>query len=95
LNDGVYGSEVHKLRMDGLSDQQVRFGRPDFASIAQGFSLRGARIADLNEIEGRFQAHLRGTATEIWDIPISGDVLSTPFEREAREKQHSSINRPT
>ena len=94
LNDGAYGSEVHKLRMDGVSDQQVRFGRPDFASIAQGFSLRGARIADLNEIEARFQEHLRGTQTEIWDIPISGDVLSTPFEREAREKQHSSLKAP-
>jgi acetolactate synthase I/II/III large subunit len=91
LNDGAYGSEVHKLRMDGVSDQQVRFGRPDFASIARGFSLKGARIADLGEIEARFQEHLRGTKTEIWDIPISGDVLSTPFEREAREKQHSSV----
>jgi acetolactate synthase-1/2/3 large subunit len=94
LNDGAYGSEVHKLRMDGVSDRQVRFGRPDFASIAQGFSLRGARIADLNEIDARFQEHLRGTQTEIWDIPISGDVLSTPFEREAREKQHSSLKTP-
>jgi thiamine pyrophosphate-dependent acetolactate synthase large subunit-like protein len=94
LNDGAYGSEVHKLRMDGVSDRQVRFGRPDFASIAQGFSLRGARIADLNEIGARFQEHLRGTQTEIWDIPISGDVLSTPFEREAREKQQSSLKTP-
>jgi len=94
LNDGAYGSEVHKLRMDSVSDRQVRFGRPDFASIAEGFSLRGARIADLTEIEARFQDHLRGTQTEIWDIPISGDVLSTPFEREAREKQHSSLKAP-
>jgi acetolactate synthase I/II/III large subunit len=94
LNDGAYGSEVHKLRMDGVSDQQVRFGRPDFASIARGFSLRGARISDLSEIEARFQEHLVGTQTEIWDIPISGDVLSTPFEREAREKQHSSLKAP-
>jgi acetolactate synthase I/II/III large subunit len=87
LNDGAYGSEVHKLRMDGVSDRQVQFGRPDFAAIAKGFSLRGARITDLAEIEARFQDHLRGTQAEIWDIPISGDVLSTPFEREAREKR--------
>ncbi len=91
LNDGAYGSEVHKLRMEGVSDGQVRFGRPDFASMAAGFSLRGARITDLKEIESRFEDHLRGTQAEIWDIPISGDVLSTPFEREAREKQHSSV----
>jgi thiamine pyrophosphate-dependent acetolactate synthase large subunit-like protein len=87
LNDGAYGSEVHKLRMDGVSDRQVQFGRPDFATIAKGFSLRGSRITDLNEIEARFEDHLRGMQAEIWDIPISGDVLSTPFEREAREKR--------
>ena len=94
LNDGAYGSEVHKLRMDQVSDRLVRFGRPDFASIAQGFSLRAARIADLKEIKSRFQEHLRGTQAEIWDIPISGDVLSTPFEREARDKQHSPVKAP-
>jgi acetolactate synthase-1/2/3 large subunit len=94
LNDGAYGSEVHKLRMDGVSDRQVRFGRPDFASIAEGFSLRGARITDLSQIEQRFKDHLGSTQAEIWDIPISGDVLSTPFEREAREKRHSSLKAP-
>jgi thiamine pyrophosphate-dependent acetolactate synthase large subunit-like protein len=94
LNDGAYGSEVHKLRMDRISDRLVRFGRPDFAGIAEGFSLRGVRITDLNEMEARFQDHLRGAQAEIWDIPISGDVLSAPFEREAREKQHSSARAP-
>lgn len=87
LNDGAYGSEVHKLRMDGVSEREVQFGRPDFASIAKGFSLRGARITDLQEIELRFSEHLRNTTAEVWDVPISGDVLSLPFEREAREKQ--------
>ncbi len=90
LNDGAYGSEVHKLRMDGMPDKAVRFGRPDFARIAEGFSLRGARIDELKDIEPRFRDHLRGNQAEIWDIPISGDVLSTPFEREAREKAQRS-----
>jgi hypothetical protein len=65
--------------------------RGDLFHQPTGFSLRGARITDLKEIESRFQDHLRGTQAEIWDIPISGDVLSTPFEREAREKQHSLL----
>jgi len=68
LNDGAYGSEVHKLRMDGVSDRQVRFGRPDFASIAEGFSLRGARITDLSQIEQRFKDHLGSTKAEIWEF---------------------------
>jgi acetolactate synthase-1/2/3 large subunit len=89
LNDGAYGSEVHKLRMDGITERHVQFGRPDFESIAKGFSLRGARIGDLCEIEARFEEHMRNSTAEMWDIQISGDVLSTPFEREAREKHHS------
>ncbi len=85
LNDGAYGSEVHKLRVDGVSDREVQFGRPDFARIARGFDLRGATISDLGQIETLFQDHLAGTQTEIWDIPIAGNVLSTPFRREARQ----------
>jgi acetolactate synthase I/II/III large subunit len=94
LNDGAYGSEVHKLRMDGISDREVQFGRPDLGSIARGFSLRGATITDLAEIESRFEDHVRGATAELWDIPISGDVLSVPFEREARELQHSFAKPP-
>lgn len=90
LNDGAYASEVHKLRIDGVSDREARFGRPSFANIARGFSLRGATIADLGELDARFDEHVRNSTAELWDIPISGDVLSVPFEREAREKQHSS-----
>ena len=57
LNDGAYGSEVHKLRMDGVSDREVQFGRPDFARIARGFDLRGATISDLGQMESLFQDH--------------------------------------
>jgi acetolactate synthase-1/2/3 large subunit len=85
LNDGAYGSEVHKLRADGVSDREVQFGRPDFAKIARGFGLRGATISDLGQIDSLFQEHLAGAQAEIWDIPISGNVLSTPFRREARQ----------
>lgn len=91
LNDGAYGSEVHKLRIDGVSDRQARFGRPDLAAIARGFSLRAATIADLDKLDARFTEHTRGNTAELWDIPISGDVMSLPFEREAREKQHSPV----
>jgi acetolactate synthase I/II/III large subunit len=95
LNDGAYGSEVHKLRVDGVSDREVQFGRPDFAKMARGFDLRGARITDLGQMESLFQAHLAGTQAEIWDVPIAGDVLSTPFRREARQTlaKHSSTSR--
>ena len=31
LNDGAYGSEVHKLRADGIDDSGSIFGRTDLA----------------------------------------------------------------
>ena len=37
LNDGAYGSEVHKLRADGVTLAGSVFGRPDFAAL--GLSL--------------------------------------------------------
>lgn len=86
LNDGAYGSEVHKLRADGFSDSEVQFGRPGFASIARGFKLRGTTVTDLAQLEPLFADHMKENKAEIWDIPISGDVLSLPFRREQMEK---------
>jgi acetolactate synthase-1/2/3 large subunit len=75
---------MQKLRADGISDRGVQFGRPNFAKIARGFDLR-AQPSDLGQIEPLIQEHLTGAQAEIWDIPISGNVLSTPFRREARQ----------
>jgi acetolactate synthase I/II/III large subunit len=82
LNDGAYSSEVHKLRADGFSARQVQFGRTDFAAIARGFGLRGQTVTELNQLQPLFDAHLKHDLAEIWDIPISGEVLSVPFRRE-------------
>src|SRR5690606_2014050 len=50
LNDGAYGSEIHKLRDEGLSEAGAVFGRTDLAAIARGFGIGGIRIRDLTEI---------------------------------------------
>uniref|UniRef100_UPI003564AE3E thiamine pyrophosphate-binding protein n=1 Tax=Puniceibacterium confluentis TaxID=1958944 RepID=UPI003564AE3E len=47
LNDGAYGSEIHKLRDEGLSVAGAVFGRTDLAAIARGFGIGGQRINDL------------------------------------------------
>jgi acetolactate synthase I/II/III large subunit len=82
LNDGAYGSEVHKLRADGFSARQVQFGRSDFAAMARGFGLRGQSVTDLAALERLFDEHMKGELAEVWDVPISGEVLSTSFRRE-------------
>jgi thiamine pyrophosphate-dependent acetolactate synthase large subunit-like protein len=48
LNDGAYGSEIHKLRADGIDDSGAVFGRTDLASIARGFGLRGTTVTDVS-----------------------------------------------
>lgn len=88
LNDGAYGSEVHKLRHDGFSDKEVQFGRTDFTSMAQGFQLRGKTVTDLGQLDAMFADHMKGNQAEIWDVPISGDVLSLQFRREQMDKKH-------
>jgi len=82
LNDGAYSSEVHKLRADGFSARQVQFGRTDFAAIAGGFGLRGQTVTELSQLQPLFDAHLKHDQAEIWDVRISGEVLSVSFRRE-------------
>jgi acetolactate synthase I/II/III large subunit len=82
LNDGAYSSEVHKLRADGFSPRQVQFGDTDFAAIARGFGLRGQTVTQLDELPRLFKEHMAHDQAEVWDVRISGDVLSIPFQRE-------------
>ena len=55
MNDGAYGSEIHKLRAEGLPEQCAVFGRPDFASIAEGFGATGSTVTKLDALPGLIQ----------------------------------------
>ncbi len=77
LNDGAYGAEVHKLRADGLDPGEAVFGRPDFAAIGQGFGLRGATVTRLGQFQELFERHVSAGRPEIWDVRISGNVVSS------------------
>lgn len=81
LNDGAYGSEIHKLRADGLSDAGAVFGRPDFAAIARGFGLGGATVTDLAAIPALVRDFAAGTGPVVWDVPISDRVFSPVIRR--------------
>jgi acetolactate synthase-1/2/3 large subunit len=87
LNDGAYGAEIHKLRAEGVDERGVVFGRTDFASISQGFGLRGATIDVLNELEARFTDYHAQPEAEIWNFPISDAVIS-PRMRKHTSKTH-------
>ena len=81
LNDGAYGSEIHKLRAEGLSDDGAVFGRPDFASIARGFGIGGQTITDLATLPDLIEDFRKTGGAAIWDFPISDQVISPVIRR--------------
>jgi acetolactate synthase I/II/III large subunit len=81
LNDGAYGAEVHKLRQDGLDDSGAIFGRTDFGAIARGFGLRGSTIGDLSQFSLLMQDFDDQGTAEVWNVPISDQVLSPTMRR--------------
>ncbi|WP_193182482.1 thiamine pyrophosphate-binding protein [Nisaea sediminum] len=81
MNDGAYGSEIHKLRSEGLTDEGAVFGRPDFAAIARGFGLQGETVTDLDtlpDLARRFEA---SSGPAIWDFHVSDQILSPLMQR--------------
>jgi thiamine pyrophosphate-dependent acetolactate synthase large subunit-like protein len=90
LNDGGFGAEFHKLASEGLDDSAAHFGRPDFAAIARGFGLRGATLADpnqLRELPALFLEHDSREEASVWDFHISDRVLS-PRMRTFNARRH-------
>jgi acetolactate synthase I/II/III large subunit len=87
MNDGAYGSEIHKLRADGVDDSGAIFGRPSFEAIAKGFGLRGAEVRDVRQFADLFQAFERQPDAELWNIQIS-DQVTAPSMRRLVAKGH-------
>jgi acetolactate synthase I/II/III large subunit len=87
LNDGAYGSEIHKLRAEGLSDAGAVFGRTDLAAIARGFGLGGQKVTDLAALPALIADFARTGGAALWDIPIS-DRVASPVMRRAHPAKH-------
>ncbi len=81
LNDGAYGSEIHKLRAEGLSDEGAVFGRTDLAAIARGFCADAARVDDLTEMPNLIQSFAQSDRAMLLDIPISDKIMSPVIRR--------------
>ena len=81
LNDGAYGSEIHKLRADGVDASGAMFGRTDLAAIAKGFGLRGANVTDVTQFKPLFDAYAAQDTAEVWNIHVSDRVVSPSTRR--------------
>ncbi|MEM7693556.1 MAG: thiamine pyrophosphate-binding protein [Pseudomonadota bacterium] len=84
LNDGAYGSEIHKLRAKGFSDEHAVFGRTDFAAIARGFGLSGERIDDCAAIPEAIARYAEAGGGAVLDVAISDKVMSPLVQRHSR-----------
>jgi thiamine pyrophosphate-dependent acetolactate synthase large subunit-like protein len=81
FNDGAYGSEIHKLRADGVDDSGSVFGRTDLAAIARGFGLRGATVTDLGQLEPLYREFAAQDDAELWNIHVSDQVVNPSVRR--------------
>ena len=81
MNDGAYGSEVHKLRAEGMPDDGAVFGYGDFAAIARGFGLPGKRVASLAELPKLVAEFAASGGAAVWDFHVSDKVVSPVIRR--------------
>jgi thiamine pyrophosphate-dependent acetolactate synthase large subunit-like protein len=81
LNDGAFGSEIHKLRADGVDEGGSTFGRGGLADIARGFGLGGATVTSVEQLPRLLEDFERNAGAALWDIHISDRVMSPPMRR--------------
>ena len=81
LNDGAYGSEIHKLRADGLSDAGAVFGRGNLGDIANGFGVAGCAITDLDAIPALLDEYKDKGGAAVWDFHVCDKVVSPVIRR--------------
>lgn len=81
LNDGAFGSEIHKLRADGVDDSPAIFGRGDIGAIARGFGLAGHKVERVEDLPVLFAEFQSGTGAALWDISISANVVSPALQK--------------
>jgi thiamine pyrophosphate-dependent acetolactate synthase large subunit-like protein len=90
MNDGAYGSEVHKLRSEALPEAGSVFGRPDFAAIARGFGLEGKTFKSLTDLPKLVQEFAKnGSGAAVWDFHVSDKVVSPTIRRAHPPGKHT------
>jgi acetolactate synthase-1/2/3 large subunit len=81
MNDGAYGSEVHKLRSEGMPDEGSVFGYSDFAGIARAFGLAGKTVKNLDEVPKLVKEFASSGGAAVWDFHVSDKVVSPTIRR--------------
>jgi acetolactate synthase-1/2/3 large subunit len=82
VNDGAFGAEIHKLRVEGVDDSGAVFGRPAFEAAAKAFGLRGVTITNVDQFRAAMAAYEKSDCAEIWDVHVSDQVMAPPMRDE-------------
>ena len=81
MNDGAYGSEIHKLRAEGLSDAGAVFGRTDLAAITRGFGAIGQTVKDLSDLPRLVDDFGQNPGPAVWNFMVSDQIMSPVIRR--------------
>ncbi|MBL8378689.1 MAG: thiamine pyrophosphate-binding protein [Burkholderiales bacterium] len=81
MNDGAYGSEVHKMRAEGMAEDGAVFDYCDFAAIARGFGMAGENVRDLDDLPRLVAEFGRRGGAAVWDFHVSDKVVSPIMRR--------------
>ena len=81
MNDGAYGSELHKLRSEGMGEDGSVFGYCDFAAIARGFGLPGKTVKSLDDLPKLVSEFAASGGGAVWDFHVSDKVVSPTIRR--------------
>ena len=81
MNDAAYGSELHKLRSEGMPENGSVFGYCDFAAIARGFGLAGKTFKKLDDLPKAVAEFAASGGAAVWDFHVSDKVLSPTIRR--------------
>jgi acetolactate synthase-1/2/3 large subunit len=81
MNDGAYGSELHKLRSEGMAEDGSVFGYCDFAGIARGFGLAGKTFKSLDHLPKLVAEFASSGGAAVWDFHVSDKVVSPTIRR--------------
>jgi len=76
MNDGAYGSEVHKLRSEGMLEDGAVFGHSDLAGIARGFGLSGKTVRNLDDLPALVDEFASGGGAAVWDSYGRGEIAA-------------------
>jgi thiamine pyrophosphate-dependent acetolactate synthase large subunit-like protein len=81
MNDAAYGSELHKLRSEGMAEDGSVFGYCDFAAIARGFGLAGKTVKNLDDVPKLVTEFAASGGGAVWDFHVSDKVVSPTIRR--------------